>query len=129
MGNITLARAPEEVLPSLATPNTRTKILAYLGELRPGEFVPVKKLIYDLSLRFTTAKTVLSQLEEEWIVEKRIINNRGIIASFRIMKTAMVAQANGVASMNDNSSSASSDTSPFIPPEWEASFGQHPYGL
>jgi hypothetical protein len=111
---------------ALGTPNTRTRVLAYLGELRPGEFVPVRKLIYDLSLRFTTAKNVLSSLEEEWIVEKRITNKRGIIASFRIMPTAvMQRKVNGVATMNH----PMGDFVPFVPPEWEASYGQHPYGI
>lgn len=108
------------------TPSTRTKILAYLGELRGAEFVPVKKLIADLGLRFTTAKNTLSLLEEEWIVEKRITNRNGIIASFRIMPTAQQQRKiNGVATMDH----PHGDYIPFTPPEWEASYGQHPYGL
>lgn len=108
------------------TPSTRTKILAYLGELKKDEFIPVRKLIYDLGLRFTTAKNVLSTLEEEWIVEKRITNKRGIIASFRIMPTAvMQRKVNGVATVNH----PDGDYVPFVPPEWEAEYGQHPYGL
>jgi hypothetical protein len=108
------------------TVSTKTKVLAYLGELKKDEFVPVKKLIYDLGLRFTTAKNVLTALEEEWIVEKRIVNKRGIIASFRIMPTAvMQRKVNGVATVNH----PDGDYVPFVPPEWEASYGQHPYGL
>jgi hypothetical protein len=105
--------------------STRVRILAYLGELRREEFVPVKKLIYDLSLRFTTAKNVLSQLEEEWIVEKRITTTKGTVASFRIAKTAvMQRRENGVATVNH----PNGDYVPFVPPEWEAEYGQHPYG-
>lgn len=109
-----------------STPSTRTKILAYLGELKPKEFVAVKKLIADLGLRFTTAKNTLSQLEEEWLVEKRITNRNGIIASFRIMPTATEQRkVNGVATVDH----PNGDTVPFTPPEWEADYGKHPYGL
>jgi hypothetical protein len=111
---------------SNGTPSTRIRVLAYLGELRPNDFIPVRKLIYDLGLRFTTAKNVLSQLEQEWIVEKRITNKQGIIASFRIMPTAvMQRKVNGVATMGHKDG----DYIPFVPPEWEADYGQHPYGI
>lgn len=107
-------------------PSTKTRILAYLGELRRGEFIPVKKLIHDLNLRFTTAKNALSALEEEWIVEKRITNKHGVVASFRISPTAvMQRKINGVATVDH----PEGDYVPFVPPEWEANYGQHPYGL
>jgi hypothetical protein len=105
--------------------NVRTKILAYLGELKLGVYIPVRKLIADLGLRFTTAKNVLSQLEGEWIVEKKITTEKGTIASFRISKTAVTQRkVNGVATVNH----PNGDYVPFVPPEWEASYGQHPYG-
>lgn len=108
----------------IAGVNVRTRILAYLGELRAGDLVPVRKLINDLDLRFTTAKNVLSQLEEEWIVEKQITTQRGTVASFCISKTAMMQRkVNGVATVNH----PNGDYVPFVPPEWEASYGQHPY--
>lgn len=108
------------------TVSNRVRILAYLGQLKPNEFIPVRKLIFDLSLRFTTAKNILTELEQEWLVEKRIINNRGIVASFRIMPTAvMVRKVNGIATMNH----PDGDYVPFVPPEWEANYGQHPYGI
>lgn len=108
------------------TPSTRILVLAYLGQLRPKEFVTSQKLVRDLSLRFTTAKNVLAALEEEWIVEKRIENRNGIVASFRIMPTAvMPRKINGVATVNH----PDGDYVSFVPPEWEASYGQHPYGL
>lgn len=101
---------------------TRTKILAYLGELHPDEFVPVKKLILDLDLRFTTAKNMLTKLEQEWIVEKKITIDKGTIASFRISPTAVMEKVvNGMV--------ITGTFVPFVPPEWEASYGRHPYGL
>lgn len=100
----------------------RTKILAYLGALHPGEFVPVKQLIFDLDLRFTTAKNILTKLEQEWIVEKKITTDKGTQASFRIMPTAVMAKkVNGIVVANE--------TVPYVPPEWEATYGRHPYGL
>jgi alpha-L-fucosidase len=105
--------------------SARVRILAYLGELRREDFVPVKKLINDLSLRFTTAKNVLSQLESEWLVEKKITTTRGTVASFRIAKNAVTQRrVNGVATVNH----PSGDYVPYVPPEWEAEYGQHPYG-
>lgn len=111
----------EEEIPEVISADgvrCRTKVLAYLGQLHPGEFIPVKKLIHDLSLRFTTAKNVLTALEEEWIVEKKIVNNRGIIASFRIMPTAVTVKSN-----------SDGQLIPYVPPEWEPIYGKHPYGL
>jgi hypothetical protein len=116
----------EEVIDTkcVGTASVRVRILAYLGELKPGEFVKVRKLINDLDLRFTTAKNALSSLEEDWIVEKRIVNNRGIVASFRIMPTAvMPRKINGVATVNH----PDGDYVPFVPPEWESQYGKHPY--
>lgn len=122
------------------TVSNRTRILAYLGELRAGEFIPVKKLINDLSLRFTTAKNILSALEEEWIVEKKIVNNKGVVALFRISATAVTCRAQphttgnnaiGVAlnqqAVATTEQSAATTLVPYVPPEWEASYGQHPY--
>lgn len=114
--------------------SNRVRILAYLGELKQEEFVAVKKLIHDLDLRFTTAKNILSQLEQEWLVEKRITTRNGTAASFRIAPTAVTAKliitsagaGNGVA-MNQ-STQPRAELVPYVPPEWSASYGQHPYG-
>lgn len=95
--------------------NTRTKILAYLGELHPGEFVSVRKLIFDLDLRFTTAKNVLTKLEEEWLVDKRITTRRGTQASFRISPDAKAFRA------------GTDELIPFVPPEWSPEYGKHQY--
>lgn len=103
-------------------PSTRTRILAYLGELKPKEFVPVRKLIYDLSLRFTTAKNVLTTLEEEWIVDKKITVVHGTIAHFRISPDAVMAAPVAANSCEQR-------LVPFVTPEWSATYGKHPYGL
>lgn len=102
---------PELVLGSVSC---RTKILAYLGELRQGEFVPVKKLIFDLGLRFTTAKNILSKLEAEWIVDKRITTTRGTVAAFRISPDARTHNNRG-------------EVVAYVPPEWSPAYGKHPY--
>ena len=102
----------------VGTASTRTKILAYLGELKPGEFVAVRKLIFDLGLRFTTAKNVLGKLEEEWIVDKRITTTRGTAASFRISPEAKTMK---------NNADGSTLVSPYVPPEWNEEYGKHPY--
>lgn len=104
--------------------STRTKILAYLGELKKGEYVSSKKIVADLSLRFTTAKNVLTQLEEQWLVEKQIRTEHGTVALFRISPTAtMTRTENGVANME------SPAVVPFVPPEWSDAYGKHPSGI
>lgn len=109
---------------------TRTRILAYLGELKSGDYVSARKLVNDLSLRFTTAKNVLTVLEEEWIVEKKITTVRGTVAEFRISPTASVPRARQATSMNQpNHSQASLELVPFVPPEWSDAYGEHPYGF
>lgn len=116
-----------ESIDVVASASTRTRILAYLGELKRGEYIPVKKLIYDLSLRFTTAKNVLAALEEEWLVDKKIETTRGTIALFRISPTAVsCVRTVGVAGMNQTQEQR---FVPYVPPEWSASYGRHPYGL
>lgn len=88
--------------------HVRTKILAYLGELHTGEFVSARKLINDLSLRFTTAKNILTVLEQEWIVEKELrITRRTTQAFFRLQPTNTSTQI----------------------PEWDDSYGKHPAGI
>jgi hypothetical protein len=101
--------------------DTRTMILAYLGELKPEEFIPVRILIFDLNLRFTTAKNTLTKLEQDWLVEKKITVDRGTMASFRISPTAVMEEKiNGI---------ATGRSVPFVPPEWNPQYGRHPHGL
>lgn len=84
--------------------------------------MPVRKLLADLDLRFTTAKNMLTKLEQEWIVEKKITVYKGTQASFRISPTAVMQKVvNGMV--------IEGEFVPFVPPEWEASYGKHPYGL
>ena len=87
----------------------RTKILAYLGQLRPEEYAPARKLCYHLNLRFSTAKNTLTMLEERGLVEKIISNDKGVVALFRIDPHANMK---GI---------------PFVPPEWSDAYGKHPH--
>ncbi len=95
----------------------RTKILAYLGALKPGDFASARRIVYDLDLRFTTAKNTLDMLEARGLVEKVISNKKGIVAMFRIDPAAVekVEVSPGVAQMK-----------PYIPPDWEDAYGKHP---
>jgi hypothetical protein len=119
--------------PIVGSVSTRTKILAYLGELKHAEFVAVKQLINDLNLRFTTAKNILTQLEQEWLVEKKVTTRKGTAAFFRISPTAVVPRVshsgcgNGVVNMHENQQQEVA-TVPFVPPEWSSQYGKHPYG-
>lgn len=118
----------EWTLPVLATCNvsaaactptiTRTRILAYLGQLKPDEWASARKLCYDLDLRFTTAKNVLTALEDRGWVEKMISSDKGIIAKFRIDPAAITKQI---------TPEGTSKMVGFIPPEWEPAYGRHPH--
>jgi len=97
----------------------RTKILAYLGELKKDEFVPAMKLCRDLDLRFTTAKNTLTMLEERGFVEKLVSNNPGIVASFRLDPSAGI---------KNKGQGIEQDTFiPYIPPAWSDAYGKHPH--
>ncbi len=116
-----------EVVPG--APSTRTKILAYLGELKSDDFVSSKKLCYDLALRFTTAKNILTSLEDSGLVEKKITTDKGTIASFRIDPNAgtmtiveKVLQTGTGTSMVTNERRLI----PYVPPEWSDAYGKHP---
>jgi predicted ArsR family transcriptional regulator len=97
--------------------STRTRILAYLGQLRAGEYVPAKKLCNDLRLRFTTAKNTLTLLEERGLVEKQVTTARGTVASFRIAADACTVSYN---------KDGSRRLLPYCPPEWSDAYGKHP---
>jgi len=94
---------------------TRTKILAYLGQLKGASFVSAKKLCYDLQLRYTTAKNTLTTLEERGLVEKKIETEKGTVALFRIDPAATQLMRNSV-----NLRTA------YVPPEWSDAYGKHP---
>lgn len=81
--------------------SVRTKLLAYLGQLRPEEYRSARRLCYDLNLRFSTAKNTLEMLEERGFVEKVISNKKGRVALFRI------------------DPHATADGSPYVPPRVE----------
>ena len=100
--------------------STRTKILAYLGQLKPEEFISAKRLCYDLALRFTTAKNTLTLLEERGLVTKLITSNKGVVASFKIASDAGKYQprTDGAEGMR---------FVPYVPPEWSDAYGRHPY--
>ena len=104
----------------------RTKILAYLGELKPGVFISSQKLCCDLALRFTTAKNVLTTLEDLGLVQKKITTEKGTVASFRInpnagsIATVEKLTGNGTSIMEQR-------IVPFVPPEWSDAYGKHPY--
>ncbi len=104
--------------------STRTRILAYLGELKPDDFVPAMKLCCDLSLRFTTAKNTLTMLEERGLVEKRKEPNKGSVVSFRIDPEAGTVQPNRVA---EQGATMTKSFVPYIPPQWSDAYGKHPY--
>lgn len=89
----------------------RTKILAYLGQLKKDEWKSAPDLCRDLSIRYSSAKTTLQMLEERGLVEKVITNRRGIVAMFRIDPRA------------------SKDGIPYVPPEWHDGYGKHPHAL
>lgn len=122
--------ASEEVQGNGVT-STRTKILAYLGELRPTEFVSAKKLCYDLALRFTTAKNTLTLLEERGLVAKKITTTHGTVALFQIdpnagtMATVEISQQTGTGT---NVMTTERRLIPYVPPEWSDAYGKHPYG-
>lgn len=109
--------------------STRTKILAYLGELKPGVFVSAKKLCYDLALRFTTAKNTLTMLEDRGLVEKKITNIKGTVASFRIDPNAgTMATVEKVQLTGTGTSVMTTERRliPYVPPEWSDAYGKHP---
>ena len=112
--------------PPVAQPRiafTRTRILAYLGQLQHGEFVSSGKIINDLQLRRTTAKNTLDYLEERGLVEKRISNDRRVVAEFRIHPDSVQVDTskqvvNGLPA-----------TTPYLPPEWSDVYGKHPHSV
>lgn len=109
--------------------STRTKILAYLGELKPDDFVSAKKLCYDLALRFTTAKNTLTLLEERGLVEKKITNIKGTVASFRIDPNAgTITTVEKVQQTGTGTSMITYERRliPYVPPEWSDAYGKHP---
>lgn len=106
---------------AVGTTSARTKILAYLGQLKKDDFIPAKKLCYDLGLRYTTAKNTLTMLEERGLVEKKIENVKGTVASFRIDPDA-TEKRNGVAMEQIR-------IVPYTPPEWSEAYGHHPYSV
>lgn len=89
----------------------RTKILAYLGQLKKDEWRSAPDLCRDLSIRYSSAKNTLEMLEERGLIEKVITNRRGIVAVYRIDPRAA---ANGI---------------PYVPPEWHDGYGKHPHAL
>lgn len=99
--------------------STRTKILAYLGQLKPDEYVSAKRLCYDLALRFTTAKNTLTLLEERGLVNKMITTTKGTVASFKIASDA------GVYVVKEGTPERR--FIPYVPPEWSDAYGRHPY--
>lgn len=104
----------------------RIKILAYLGELKPGDFVSAQKLCYDLALRFTTAKNVLTTLESLLLIEKKITTEKGTVASFRISPNAGTI-ATVEKDIGIGTSVMEQKIVPFVPPEWSDAYGKHPY--
>ena len=101
-------------IPTPRSTNARIRILAYLGQLKKDSFVSARNLCLDLDLRYTTAKNILSGLEDRMIVEKRISNKPNIVAEFRLHPGAQVAT-------KDNNLTA------YIPPEWDDAYGKHPH--
>lgn len=85
--------------------SNKTKVLAYLGQLRSNEFVRGRKLVFDLSLRYRTAQKTLELLVVRGLVDKKIETRNGTIALYRINPSIAV-----------------------ILPEWSANYGRHPYG-
>lgn len=83
----------------------RTKLLAYLGQLQSGEWVPAKQLCEHLHLRYPTVKNTLKQLEEVGVVKRKVVTDRLVEAYFQL-----------------------NPTTTYIPPEWEDNYGVHPSG-
>ncbi len=109
--------------------STKTKILAYLGELKPGDYVSAKKLCYDLALRFTTAKNCLTTLEDRGLVDKMITNNKGTVALFRIDPNAGKIKDFVVTQKTETGTSVMTTERrliPYVPPEWSDAYGKHP---
>ncbi len=98
---------------------TKTKILAYLGELKKNEWVLATKLCLHLNLRYTTAKNTLAMLEHQGLVAKEISKERGTVALYCIPVDTSVK-------LWENSRWVHK---PFIPPEWSAAYGQHPHAV
>lgn len=120
-----------EVVPGGVT-STRTKILAYLGQLKPDDFVSATRLCCDLALRFTTAKNTLTLLEERGLVEKKIRNEKGTIAEFRIDPNAgkIVGLEEVTVKLTGTGTSVMTTERrfvPYVPPEWSDAYGKHPY--
>lgn len=84
--------------------STRTKILAYLGQLKGDDYAFLMKMCFHLNLRAPTAKNILKVLEEESVIEKQLDPRRTTRAKYRISRAR-----------------------PTIPPEWSDAYGKHPY--
>jgi hypothetical protein len=92
--------------------SAKTKILAYLGQLKPDDWADSKKICLDLDLRFTTAKNTLSLLETRDMVEKIVTTTKGTRAKFRLNPTYQVSNGSRLV--------------PYVPPEWSPAYGKHP---
>ena len=101
-------------IPTPRSTNARIRILAYLGQLKKDSFVAARNLCLDLDIRYTTAKNILSGLEDRMIVEKRLVNKPNVVAEFRLHPGAHIAD-------KDNT------LIPYIPPEWDDAYGKHPH--
>lgn len=114
---ITTNAVTESMRDTIAT-TVRTRILAYLGQLHSNDTVSARKLCYDLDLRFSTAKSVLTALEERGWVSKVISNDKCVVALYAIHPDAVVK----------TTTTDGRDTMvAMIPPEWEPAYGRHPY--
>lgn len=100
--------------------SARTKILAYLGQLRVGEWVSARKLCFDLQLRYTTAKNSLAGLEDRDLVHKRISNLKGVVAEFQLNSSATVKVQNTRGEVVNVA---------YVPPDWSDAYGKHPHNL
>ena len=101
-------------IPTPRITNARIRILAYLGQLKKDSFVSARTLCLDLDIRYTTAKNILSGLEDRMLVEKRLSNKPNVVAEFRLHPGAHIAG-------KDNA------LIPYIPPEWDDAYGKHPH--
>jgi hypothetical protein len=97
-------------------PDSKVKIMAYLGQLRPREWVLATKLCLDLNLRFTTAKNSLQQLEDRGIVAKKKETDHGTVVLFCIPPGTIQRRW-----IDDRWIET-----PLIPPEWDDTYGKHP---
>jgi predicted transcriptional regulator len=99
--------------------DSKIKIMAYLGQLKPGEWVLATKLCLDLNLRFTTGKNSLTQLEDRGLIAKRKETDGGTVVLFCIPPGTLQRKWKDDRWID----------TPYIPPEWDDAYGKHPHSI